>query len=89
MDTNQIGISHEATAWGVNLLPINVQTELKSLQAHIKELNEKLSKKDSLITWLREDREILIDENERLDKGFRLIRDAHQEQQKRKLLMLK
>ena len=87
MDTNQMEAFSKKMAWEVDSLAINMQSELESFQARIKELNEELSKKDFLLTSLRKDREILIDENERLEVELAKNQIALRERQKRKICM--
>jgi len=87
MNTNQIEAFSEKMAWEVGSLAINMQPELESFQARIKELNEELSKKDLIITFLRKDRETLIDENERLEDELEKNLTALRERQKRTMYM--
>ena len=88
MNTNQMEAFSEKMAWEVGSLAINMQSELESFQARIKELNEELSKKDFLLTSLRKDREILIDENEQLEVELAKNQIALRERQKRKMYMI-
>ena len=88
MNTNQMEAFSEKMAWEVGSLAINMQSELESFQARIKELNEELSKKDFLLTSLRKDREILVDENERLEVELAKNQIALRERQKRKMYMI-
>jgi dynactin complex subunit len=87
MNTNQMQTFSEKTAWEMGLLAINMQPELESFQARIKELNEELSKKDRIITFLRKDRETLMDENERLEVELEKNLTALRQRQKRKMSM--
>jgi len=88
MNTNQMEAFSEKMEWEVGSLAINMQSELESFQARIKELNEELSKKDFLLTSLRKDREILVDENERLEVELAKNQIALRERQKRKMYMI-
>jgi len=87
MNTNQIEAFSEKTGWEVGSLAINMQPKLESFQARIKELNEELSEKDLIITFLRKDRETLIDENERLEVELEKNLTALRERQKRTMYM--
>lgn len=87
MNTNQIETFSEKITWRVGSQPINVQHELESFQAQIKELNEELSKKELIITFLRKDREILIDENERLKVDLEKNLTALGDRQKRTMYL--
>ena len=87
MNTNQMQTFSEKTAWEMGSVAINMQPELGSIQALIMELNEELSKKDQIIAFLRKDREILIDENERLEVELEKNLTAIKERQKSTMYM--
>ena len=87
MNTNQMEAFSEKMAWEVDSLAINMQPELESFQARMKELNEELSKRDRIIACLRKDRETLIDENERLEVELEKNLTAIRESQKRTMCM--
>ena len=88
MNTNQIEALSEEMAWKVDSLAINMQPEVELFQARMKELNKELSKKDLIITSLRKDREMLVDENERLEVELAKNQIALGERRKRKMYML-